>query len=301
MKNQQANEAGQHADDLIKNLANPSAPLVTDNTEVQVVDKAKPIEVEAPKVEPQPPSENWENRFKGFKASTDKTIHTLRQQVSQFDLMKGENETLKKQLEEAQAKTPSSPDEMLNLFSQEELDGFNKMVEGKVGGLQSEVDSLQTKLNHAQEVESEALQANAHQQVVDAVAAAVPNYREIDYDPEFAAFMNEPDTFGNIRKDLLIRAKHSNPPDISRIVQFYVEFGNNKPAQEEQQPSFTQQELLQTPSSTPSSGKEMPQGTGIVWDTATISQFYKDKAVGKISPQRAAELEQDLYNSQRKG
>ena len=56
---------------------------------------------------------------------------------------------------------------------------------------------------------------------------------------------------------------------------------------------------MQTPASTQSGGnpKGAPQGLGIQWDTATTSQFYKDRATGKIPPEEAEALEADLYRS----
>lgn len=302
MVNSQAQAAGQKADDIIKNLSNPAQAIVTEQTTVEVLDKAKPV-IPTPPAEPVKTDDvgNWENRFKGLKASQDKTIHALRQQVNNFDLMTTENERLKKQLEDTQEQVPKTPDEMLKLFSQEEVDSVRGLVDGQVGGLKDEVSRLQGQLAKVKEAEDKADAVNAHQSVVDAVANAVPNYTEIDNNPEFGEWINDVDVYGNVRYEMFMKAKHSSPPDIGRLVQFYVDFANQSiPAQDEPRKQFTQQELSQNPTSQPSASPESPQGLGIVWDLETINLFYKDKAIGKISPERAEELEKDLYRS-RKG
>jgi len=109
--------------------------------------------------------------------------------------------------------------------------------------------------------------------------------------------MKDVDEFSNVRYDLLVRAKQENPPDIGRIVSFYTEFERLKQTQGEQSPQYTQQELMQQPHSANTGAIAPQQSMGIQWNTATASQFYKDKALGKISPEDAEALEKDLYRA----
>jgi len=129
--NTQAASAGSKADEIISQLANPQAPIETDKATVNVLDQAQPVGEQ-----PMIPEEDWKKRFSGYKASTDSTIHKLRQQAQQFDLTAAENAKLKQELADTKANVPSTPDEMLQLFSQEEVDGFTKMMDNRVGGLQ---------------------------------------------------------------------------------------------------------------------------------------------------------------------
>lgn len=295
MQNRQAQEAGERADEIINKLSNPSQAIDTDKATVEVLDQVTPV-VTTP--EPTPVDDgNWENRFKGIKASSDKTIHALRQQVSQFDLFKEENDRLKKDLADAKAKIPDTPNELLKHFSEEEVDGITKAVDGKVSGLQNEVERLQKELGSVKEEDAKAAASKAHRQIVDAVASAVPEYSKIDVNPKFNDYMNALDSFGNVRYDMLMRAKNSTPPDIGRIVQFYVDFAKTEiEVQDEPRKQYTQQELLQNPNSSPSARAEAPQSLGIHWDLPTIQRFYKDKKIGKIPIEMAEKLEQDLYN-----
>ena len=210
MKNQQAASAGQQADAIIEQLATPQAAVETEQATVEVLDQAHPVQTA--------PAEDWKKRFSGYKASTDKTLHTLRQKMSQFDLMESENNALKKRLEETQSQIPSTPNEMLELFSEEEVNGFKKMMQGEVGGLQGEVERLTAELEWTRQerVKNEAM--SEHQSVVDIVAQAVPNYAEIDMDPNFALYMKGVDEFNNVRYDLLVKAKNETPPDIGRCL-----------------------------------------------------------------------------------
>ena len=289
--NTQAATAGEQADEIIKQLATPQAPIETKQASVQVLDQAQPVTAA--------PEEDWKSRFTGYRTSADKTIHKLRQQVSQFDLMQNENETLKKKLADTQAQIPQTPSEMLELFSEEEVAGMEKMFGGKVGALEAEVERLNEEKKFNQQERANRIAKEEHHSVVDAVARAVPNYNEIDVNPAFAQWMNEVDTFGNVRLELLRKAKAENPPDIGRIVSFYTEFISEQQVVAAQAPTqYTQQELMQQPKTQAGSGQiSAPQSLGIKWDTATTSQFYKDRATGKISPEEAEALEKDLYRA----
>jgi len=294
----QAREAGNKADEMIKHLANPSKPIVGEQAVVKVLDKAQPVEPTAP-VNPQ--EHDWEQRFTGYKASADSTIHALRKQVEQFDLVNKENEALKRDLETTQAQIPKTADEMLKLFSQEEVDGLSQMLDSRVGSLADKVERLTAELDQVHTAEAKANANNVHQSVVDAVKVAVPDYEQVDNDPAFRKWLDEPDSFGNVRYDMLIRAKRTNPPDVGRIVQFYLDYSQTESkVQEEPQQQYTQQELLQTPRSSPSARTEVQQSLGIKWDLPTINQFYKDKAIGKIPPDKAKMLEADLYQSRQR-
>lgn len=297
--NTQAASAGSNADAIIEKLANPQANIVTDKATVEVLDTAQVVTPSPQEVAPV--EEDWKKRFTGYKASTDTTIHNLRQKASQFDLTVSENAKLKAQLEEAQKSIPQTPDDMLALFSEEEVNGFTKMLDSRVGGLQGKVDELQAEVDRTRQSEAQAAAQQAHVAVVDAVKAAVPEYDTIDRHPEFKKWIGEPDTFGNIRYELLVKAKQSSPPDVGRIVSIYREFADKavQNTQEPIAPKPTIQELMQAPKSIPTGGNQpiTPQVPGRVWNTATSSQFYKDKALGKYSPEEAQALEADLYRA----
>lgn len=293
MNNSQATEAGTVADNIIKQLSTPSNAIETDKTTVEVLDKAKPMDT------PAPDKSSWENRFKGYKASADKTINELRRKVDSFEMLASDVENLKAENTKLKETAPTAPDEMLELFSQEEVNGFNKLLDTKVGSLTSEVTTLQGKLQERDARDEEVLVANRHQSIVNSVAQHVSNYAELDINPKFREFMNEPDSYGNIRVDLLTQATSTNPPDIGRIVGFYNEY-NAKVEQEKTnvvkaKPTFTQQEFMQTPTSSASDSVQTEQTTGIVWNRATINKFYKDKATGIIPAKEAVKLEKEMY------
>ena len=69
--NSQAAQAGEKADALIKQLATPGEAIEATDTSVEVLDQAQPVQ-------PTAPENDWEKRFKGYRSSTDKTLHTLR-------------------------------------------------------------------------------------------------------------------------------------------------------------------------------------------------------------------------------
>jgi len=297
--NTQAASAGSAADERIKQLANPKAQIKTDKAVVDVLDRAKPIQSAQAA-----PEEDWKKRFTGYKASTDSTIHKLRQRANQFDLTQTENATLRQQLADAQAAIPTTKEDMLNLFSKEEADGVDKFVDVKLKGLQDEVNRLQAVVADDERDKANTIAQHLHESIVDTVKASVPNYQTIDTSPAFKRWIQEPDKFGNLRFDMLVKAKQENPPDIARIISFYTEFASTqkKAGVKPSAKRTTMQELMQTPKSTPSGGnpKGAPRSLNKVWNTATSSEFYKNKALGKYTPEEAQALEEDLYRSLKK-
>lgn len=290
----QAKEAGRRADEIIKQLANPSAPIETEQSTVKVLDQAVPVPSTPDGAQQE--REDWEKRFKNYKSSTDLTLHNLRQKVSEFDLVQSTNESLQTKLEEVKSQIPKTPSEMLELFSPEEVDSFSKMVDTRVDGLQEELSRVKAELTKVRETDEADAEARANQYIIDEVMKAVPKYNEINFSTEFKEYLSSLDSFGNVRYDMLVRAKNSNPPDIGRIVQFYNEFDNTRVSpQAQEKPQYTQQELLQNPRSLSSERIQNPKGLGIKWDLPTIERFYKDKKMGKIPPDIAKELEQDMY------
>lgn len=303
MTNTQAAQAGKEADAIIEQLANPGGKVETNTNigAVDVLDQSQPVR------QPNESKENWEKRFKNYKASTDKTIHSLRQKAQQFDLLQSQNAKMQQQIDQLSQSTQQPDPEVLKHFSEEEVESVKKMFEGQVGKLTSQVDYLKGQLTLQQQREADEQALRAHQHVVNAVKGSVPNYDLIDKDPRFKTFMQSPDDFGNIRFDLLLKAKNANPPDIAHIIDFYTEFAGSQPdvqqahqqvrAEQRAQPKqFTQQELLQNPRGNPA-GLTKREDTGIRWDEPTIQAFYRDKALNKISPDEAAMLEQDMVNS----
>jgi len=277
MNNMQAQEAGTQADSIITSLSTPSQPE------------------EAAEQVPTPAQDgNWEARFKGYKKSSDTTIHTLRQQVANLDSLQAKVDMLERQNEDLVAASPVAQNPMTDLFSEEEASAVDKYVDSKVGTMQGEVDRLKADAKTRQDREDTIKTQSTHMSIVESVKNSVSNYDEIDSNPDFISYMNEPDNFGNIRLNLLRTAKSAIPPDIDRIVRFYIEF--NATLDKEPERVYTQQELLQNPASHPSPRLEVEQPTsGTVWDQATISQFYKDKAIGKIGPKQAKALELEMY------
>jgi len=290
--NQQAKLAGEQADKIIDQLANPGGTI--EGTETEVIDQVKQVPHSSES------HENWEKRFKGYKASTDKTLYELRQKAKQFDLISEENSKLKDNLQKIRQQVPSTPKEALDLFSKEEWESVGNFVDSKMGGLQEEVSYLKAELAREKQRLKQDEIMQKHNSVVDAVRQAVPHYEQIDVHPQFKKYIQELDEYGNKRLDLLLKAKNSTPPDITRIVQFYREFEaqmnvQQETKQQQQKKQFTQQELLQVPKAKPTvAGKPTKERLGIVWDEPTIQAFYRDKALSKISPEEAVALEQDM-------
>ena len=279
-----AEQAGKLAEEL---MSTAYAALPSEDDEVQ--DEAVEEVVE----EPIPVDNEWEKRYKNYKASTDNTIYELRQRTNQFDVLQQEVEQLRQQNAElAQAKPQDIPEELLTLFSKEEVGSIDQLVDRKVSGLNEEVSRLKAELAAEKAAKQEQQAYQTRQQIINTVASKIDNFDEINNSTGFRDYMQEPDEFGNVRYDLLQRALTASPPDIDRLVRFYTDYVALK-TPEVQEKKITQKELLQQPTSTSNDSTEKT-GLGIHWTPQLIKDFYTDSAAGRIEPEKAKALEADM-------
>ena len=236
----------------------------------------------------------YEKRFKNYKASTDVKLHELRKETERLKQAEAENQKLKQylsQLEQQKStEAPKFSKEALNSFSEEELTIFNNLLEDKLekrtDQLVRKVSYLESKLSEQEQKEALVNKQREHLTLKQQVANAVPDFQKIDTSPQFKKWLDGLDAYGTLRMDALRKAQANK--DVARIISFYNDF------KQIQEPiKVDPRELQQTPSST-NSGRATNPRSSKVWDQASIQQFYKDSALGKIPKEKYNEVEQDI-------
>lgn len=242
------------------------------------------------------PQEDYEKRFKNYKASTDVTLHQQRQELDKLRKAEEENQKLKEYLSQIEQQKVQEPPkftkEALNSFSEEELNIFNSLMEErleqKTDHLVRKVSYLEGKLSEQEQKEQLLSKQKEHLSLKQQVANAVPDFQSIDTSPEFKEWLNNLDAYGTLRMDALRKAQANK--DIARIISFYNDF-----KQIQEPVKIDPRELQQTPSSTNNSKPNSHRSTK-VWDQAAIQQFYRDSALGKVSKEKHIEIEQEIHN-----
>lgn len=285
----QADKAQQIQEDLNKPAADPAT---TENPDPALPVAADPLPSQ---------EENWKKRFVNYKASTDQTIHELR-------------ETVRSLLAQAEAKAPAAtaPTDADFLaaisaeLSQEERDLMGgddilrivARVAQSVASNQVKpvVDRLETSQNEQARAKVEFTAKQENDEFFGRLTDAVRDWKAIDVDPRWNAWMLEADpASGRIRRDLQVQAYKSR--DVQRVAQFYTEW-----------------QAMQGKVVDPKQGKVMPgavapgapsttTGSAKIWSREEVSAFYNDKRAGKYKGREAEadQTENDIFAAQREG
>jgi len=235
------------------------------------------------------PTEDYELRFKNYKASTDNTIYELRQQNQNLNQVLVENKTLRNQVESLNKSQPKFSKEALDTFSSEELDVFNNMLNSKTEGLEGQVTYLQNQLNNQNQLTAQKDKKDNYTSFRSAVVKAIPDFKAIDTSPDFKAWIRGLDSYGKSRIESLREAKATE--DVGRVVSFYNDF-----KQTQQAPKLDPRELNQQPDGNSTKVPNEPRKFSRVWDEPTIQAFYRDNALGKVDPKQAALIEQEIVD-----
>lgn len=192
-------------------------------------------------------------------------------------------------------------------FGQDTIDFVTRICRGVVAELRPQLEMMVTQ--HTQPVVQQvaAVQKSAEQlayeQLVNALQRAVPDWETINTDQRFWDWLNTVDPMVGVPYQTLLndaRQRYDAPRAIA-IFQRYKEIaGLNKPAPA--QPAVDERQALVEPArragatARPAGGAEKPRYT-----RASIAQFYRDVASGKISKAEASAKEADILLAQSEG
>jgi len=174
---------------------------------------------EPPEVETDPPAapveakpENWELRYRNYKAGTDETIHQLRQENA---ALRGEVASLKEQADAGKSQPGFLSDEELEEYG--DLAGIiervaKQMVERELAPTRQKVESI---AERSAETERERFE--------DGLTKRVKDWRVINEDPKFIAWLQEVDDFSGQQRTTLIHNAAAQR-DIERVAAFFAAF-----------------------------------------------------------------------------
>jgi len=180
---------------------------------------------------------NWKKRFTNFKASADATIYDLRTEVSQ---MKGQMATLYEELGKVReaGMTTTQKDPFAGVFSEEDeatfgADGLDVVKKGTQAAIDNATKPLKDQLAKVDKDRIDSLKAEAqraeqgrYNDFIGRLGDLIPDYKEVNYDPKFLAWMKLPDTYSGItRAQLFTQAEKAK--DVARVAEFFVEFSHD--------------------------------------------------------------------------
>ena len=251
--------------------------------------------------------EDWENRFKSFKASSDATVHGLRQQIVSFKEAYKELQDKYNSLSDEHAKMKeASVDPYENLFTDEEKDLIGEetiaalkkaneaAIKAQLGPIQDQLSKERDLRMKIEERSLKAEKAAVYQKFLDDLAKLVPEYASVDSDEKFLAWMEEPDPYaGYSRKEVFKNAQHMG--DVKRVADYFLEWI------EKTKPVDRLARKI-TPSSTGSTTAVKKQSAPPTITPKFIDKFFDDVLKGRYRGREKEQLkiEQSIDNHLRK-
>lgn len=192
---------------------------------------------------------SWKKRFTSYKASTDQTIHQLRQEIArrkdEEEDLKEQVRTLSQQIISMRKEEKKSPEFLEDLVSKEEAELLGpeavavlkkfaaKMVDKtqdnpEVNELHKELAELREERKREKKRREEEEQRLDIQAFKEKLVRAVPDFDDIDPDPKFGEYLEGiDDASGMPRRSLYVTAIHGR--DVLGVARFYNDFRKTKP------------------------------------------------------------------------
>jgi hypothetical protein len=198
----------------------------------------------------------------------------------------------------------------------ESIDVMRRVSQEEIQPIMAKLRSIESSLNKinlevvpkVDRVHSNQAQS-ATQRFWDAVEAAVPNWREINVNDDFATWLFMPDPMtGNIRQDLLDDAQSKG--DANRVIHIFRtwlgETGYESGTSETRTARKGQSSELENqvaPGKGRSGGQPKGEAEGSTWSRAEIAAFFKDVAKGKFKgrDEDRKKIEADIFDAQNNG
>ncbi len=235
----------------------------------------------------------WRHRFDVIQGKYNVEVPALRKEVAD----------LKQQLAAApnaqQGSAVQRAQEAMAELTQAEIDEFGPDLVNlikRVAGSAAAAQASQAGQGDLQTIKSELSQLREEQQQ-DAQARfwatleeLVPDFRAINANPAFLAWLSEIDPMsGAARQQLLANAQHALDP--YRVATIFRSFTGAAPKKPTIPDELVQPRQSRAAPAEPSAAK--------VWTRGEISQFYRDKA--SMPADKAAALEADIFAAQAQG
>ena len=263
-------------------------------------------------------STNWQQKYRTlqgmYNADQDRMRQTIADQDAKINNFEQQLANINKQ-QQAQNQAPKQPASLLSEKDVEEygesIDIMRKVTKEETGNLLGEVASLKQQIaqmaqNTVPQVQQLANQVGSTQEQLfwSNLAAAVPNWSEINEDESFQAWLLEVDPLSGQPRQKFLEDAQSRY-DVKRVAEIFSTWsGLNGKGSAQQVKSTNQNELQQqvAPKKGRSAGAT-PTGAKPSYSTADIAAFYEDIRKGKFKGRddERAKIERDIFAAQAEG
>ena len=302
-----------------------AAEEITENSFTAPVASAEPItpEVSEPRDDaPKADEQSWEHRYKSMKGRYDRAATQINQLSEQIASLQNVIATM--QVTQARAPEDDIQPSVSKLLTPEEENDYGAdflNVVGKkareellplVNKYEAKIAQLEAKL---QGVDGYVAQ-DARSRLEQTMDAQVPNWRDINFNPEFIQWLKLPDPYsGAIRHDMLKEAYGRN--DSARVANFFKGFLAEEAAVDpaEKRPDLTSSandaqlnekiplETFAAPGRAKTAAATSAPAEKPTFTRAQIAKFYQDSAAGKFRGKETERdrIEKQIFDAEREG
>jgi len=208
---------------------------------------------------------------------------------------------LRKKLEADVAKYESQTDTITDadkdLYGEDMLNLIGRAVRKETKDLVAENKRLRDLLeatNSSVKQTQDSIAQNHHQILLSKIEAAVPDYKAIDNNPDFAKWMGQDDPVFGSRMDAFISARDAG--DAQTLIKFFKAYKASKV------PARPSVDAMLAPDSNSSDSRHSTEDSR-VWTRAQIAAFYRDVRQGKYrdDPKTMRAYEKSIIDANNKG
>ncbi len=273
----------------------------------------------SPEVDQSTQTENWQQRYQTLQGKYSAEVPRLTGQLRSLEGQVSQLQSLISTMRlapapQAPTRAPAQPKiapEDIEAYGEDLVTATRRWARAEVDG---ELQQLRGQVEHLS-TRSQATETNMAQRTVEQqLEHDIPNWREVNNDPQFATWLAEVDPFsGRVRHDMLHEAYGAgNAPRTSAFFRAYVReqtVTNPAPRTPAQTTAFggaggvSLEQLAapgRGPTTSPASGGAQNKRA---WSRDQITAFYQDKALGKYATREAEaiRMEKDIFEAQSEG
>lgn len=280
-----------HQEFLAANTGEVPAPAAPGPTEsVAPVEPQQPAEPTLPQPTepvpaPAPSADPLELKYKVLKGKYDAEVPRL--SAENRDL-KHKVADLERQIEALRAapaaatSTSLAPESVVSTYGEDFVAAVDAIAEARAKKVRDEISS-------DVEVMKEATARTARDSFLASLERLVPNYAEIDRNPEFTAWLDEFDPMtGRVRRDFFQEADAAN--DAARIATFFVSFARSKATPRQAEAPRSVDHLIVPDSS----ARTEAQPGKRLWRRAEVNKVYSDARARRMSMAEFERLDADI-------
>lgn len=278
-----------------------------DNTTVVTEPEQQPSLPLGEPQQPSPPSPDWEARYATLQGKYNSEMAELRGQLrSMQDILAASQRQHQEQPPPPANHAASIPPADVDAYGQDLIDGVYRWTDARYA---QRIAELERRMGAAEQNGQQLQQLQVHTSAVSVEAAldrALPEWRSINTDPNFVAWLNTEDPFsGQRRQDMITRAYESG--NAARTLAFFQAYQREHTAVSpspmipptQTAPAADRLPLadLAVPGRAPTAAPPAPGAPQKrIWTTGEISAFYRQaqRGVFRDRPEDYARIEADI-------